>query len=54
MSEQAVRTHEVELRDGETIYVRIGDLPIVAAAAIVLLLTLTVLRPRASASPDRR
>ena len=54
VSEQAVRAHEVELRDGETIYVRIGDLPIVAAAAIVLLLTLTVLRPRASASPDRR
>ena len=54
VSERAVRTQALELRDGETVYVRIGDLPIVAAAALVLLLTLTVLRPRASASPDRR
>ena len=55
VSEQAVRTQEIELRDGSTIYVRIGDLPIVGLAALVLLACLIVVRRSpGSPSPARR
>ena len=55
VSEQAVRTEEIELRDGSTIYVRIGDLPIVGLAALVLLASWIVLRRSpGSPSPARR
>ena len=55
VSEQAVRTQDIELRDGSTIYVRIGDLPIVGLAALVLLACLIVVRRSpGSPSPARR
>ena len=40
VSEQVVRTRTVELRRGRTLYNRIGDIPIVAAALVVLVATL--------------
>ena len=47
VSERAVREQQVELRSGRTVYNRIGDKPIVALAALVVLLgTLTVSRRR--------
>ena len=36
ISEQAVRYHTVDLRDGRTIYGRIGEKPVVAAAIVVV------------------
>jgi apolipoprotein N-acyltransferase len=55
ISEQAVRIHAVELRDGRTIYTRVGDLPVIAAAAVVWLVgTALARRPRGRASPGRR
>ena len=48
ISEQAVRYHTVPLRDGRTIYGRIGELPIVAAAILVLVVGLLL------AGRDRR
>jgi len=41
-SEQAVRTRAVEQRTGETWYVRMGDKPVVAAAAVVLAVALAL------------
>jgi apolipoprotein N-acyltransferase len=39
VSEQAVRVGRVELRDGQTLYVRWGDLPFVALAAFAVAAT---------------
>ena len=36
ISEQAVRYHTVDLRDGRTIYGRIGEKPVVAGAIVVV------------------
>ena len=38
ISEQAIRTRTVQLREGRTIYLRLGEKPVVAAAAAVWLL----------------
>ncbi len=68
VGEQAVRYATVELRRGRTIYNRIGDLPVVFAAAAALFATSLLGRrgdveapagqrvrgPRGSRSPDRR
>ncbi|MGD9705340.1 MAG: apolipoprotein N-acyltransferase [Acidimicrobiia bacterium] len=55
VSERAVRTQEVELRDGSTIYVSIGDRPVIGLAALVLLATVAPLRrPRSARSRGRR
>ena len=44
ISEQAVRYHTVQLRGGRTIYSRIGEKPVVAAAIVVLVVGLLLAR----------
>ena len=44
ISEQAVRIRTVELRDGRTIYSRLGEKPFVAAALVVVLLGMVLAR----------
>jgi apolipoprotein N-acyltransferase len=51
--EQAVIEASVERRTGDTIAVRIGRLPVIGVAALMLGLA-WVLRPRRGPSPDRR
>lgn len=54
VSEQAVRTRAVELREGRTLYNRIGDIPFVVAAVAVLAACLVAdRRDRASATGRR-
>jgi hypothetical protein len=55
ISEQAVRTREVPLRDGRTIYSRLGEIPFVLAALAVVVLGLLLARRddrRAAAQDD--
>jgi len=60
ISEQAVRYRTVQLRDGRTIYSRIGEKPVVAAAVVVLVVGLLLARrgrrrgarPAAAATAD--
>lgn len=59
VSERAILYDTVELRGGETLYVRFGDLPALALAMIFLALGWIadrrgLLTPRAAPSPDRR
>lgn len=49
VSERAVHTRAVELRTGETIYVRVGDAPVILAAGLALVAVLILAR-RARAS----
>ncbi len=51
VSEQRVATHTVELRDGRTPYNRLGDIPFVAATALLLVACLGTQR-RSSPSPQ--
>jgi apolipoprotein N-acyltransferase len=44
VSEQAIRIRTVELRSGRTIYSRLGEKPIVAAALVVWLLGVLLAR----------
>ncbi|MEZ5257280.1 MAG: apolipoprotein N-acyltransferase [Ilumatobacteraceae bacterium] len=53
ISAQAVRTQLVELRAGRTIYHRLGELPIVFLAALVMLVA-SLVSPRASRYPHRK
>jgi apolipoprotein N-acyltransferase len=48
VSERAVRTQQVELRRGQTVYVRFGDRPVIAAAAFAFAVALVVTRRRAA------
>jgi apolipoprotein N-acyltransferase len=46
VSAAAVRVHTVQLRTGRTIYSRVGDLPVVALAALALAVAAFLARPR--------
>jgi apolipoprotein N-acyltransferase len=51
ISEQAIRTRTVELRQGQTIYSRLGEKPVVAAAFLVWLLGVVLARRSRDRTP---